>query len=293
MLVKNLAHLPISNIVDCILLCFGGDYFVKFPSDLDYWTERFRKDRVDLSLSFGMFEENELVGFILTGIDVHRGLLTAYNTRTGVIPSFRNQRLVDQIYAHALPKFKQRGIVTCTLEVIQRNANAVRVYERIGFTPTRVLKCFKGVLPLLDNHLQHVSTTLVQHSEVQEYYSDAQYYAWGSSRQALVNSTSGAFHTYLVFVSEGGQAVNIGQFVIEPISFSLAQLEISATLSEDKDEEMIIVLWGHLFQGIAAVCEGNPICLWNVDVNRIALLKYLQSTGLENMFDQDEMNMTI
>lgn len=292
--IKNLTDLPINDIVDCILVCFD-DYFVKFPSDIDYWAERFRKDNVDWSLSFGMFNELKLVGFILTGVGVHQSHLTAFNTGTGVIPSFRGRRVVDRLYFHALPIFKQHNITACALEVIQKNKKAVHVYERIGFGCTRMLKCFKGRLPL-DAHMQCVSTTLVEQSEEQKYYSYADYNAWGNSANALVNSTEGVFRTYLVLVAEGGISRNIGYFVMQPLTLYVAQLAVFS--SEEPaagalSEEM--KLWKFLFQSMATVCSSSvlPVNLVNVDTSRTNLVTYLQQLGLDNSIDQHEMQMII
>ena len=41
MKVNNLAHLELSEIVDCMLTAFEG-YFVPMPSDLNYWKNRYR-----------------------------------------------------------------------------------------------------------------------------------------------------------------------------------------------------------------------------------------------------------
>ena len=68
MKIKSLAHLPLAEVIDCFLEAFKG-YFVEMPSDLDYWDFRFRGARVDWNLSFGMFDEEKLVGFFIIGID--------------------------------------------------------------------------------------------------------------------------------------------------------------------------------------------------------------------------------
>jgi ribosomal protein S18 acetylase RimI-like enzyme len=108
-------------------MAFDG-YFVKMPDSLDYWATRFKQARVNYHYSFGVFDASRLVAFIIQGMDIHDGQLTAFNTGTGVLPAYRGQKLVDRLYDHAIPRLKERGIQKCQLEVIQENERAIRVY---------------------------------------------------------------------------------------------------------------------------------------------------------------------
>jgi ribosomal protein S18 acetylase RimI-like enzyme len=146
MKIKNLASLALEEVMSCFLLAFEG-YFVKLPEDLHYWKERFAATRVNWELSFGMFDDERLVGFVIHGIDFHNGQLTAYNTGTGVLVGYRGLAVVDKLYAHAIPVLKAEGIEKCLLEVICENERAIKVYKRIGFQTTRKLSSFTGSLP--------------------------------------------------------------------------------------------------------------------------------------------------
>ena len=102
MQIKSLQHISLEQIVECLLIAFEG-YFVHMPTELSYWDNRFRAARVDYGLSFGVFDDDRLVAFIIQGIDIHNGEMTAFNTGTGVVPEYRGLQLVDKIYAHAIP----------------------------------------------------------------------------------------------------------------------------------------------------------------------------------------------
>ena len=106
MKIRPLTDCPLSQIVDCLGEAFEN-YFVKMPSDVEFWRNRFKAARVDYNLSYGVFDQDGLVAFIIHGIDQHLGQKTAFNTGTGVIPSFRGRQLVDKIYEFAIPKLKQ------------------------------------------------------------------------------------------------------------------------------------------------------------------------------------------
>ena len=73
--VRNLAEIAFEDLVICFLKAFKN-YFVEMPTDLDYYRNRFTAARVRYDLSYGMFHEGELVGFIVHGIDRRNGLST-------------------------------------------------------------------------------------------------------------------------------------------------------------------------------------------------------------------------
>jgi GNAT superfamily N-acetyltransferase len=143
--IKTLENTPLAEITVCFNLAFS-DYFVPITATETALQKRWHGARVDYSLSFGAFEGDRLVGFIITGVDELNGKKTAYNAGTGVIPEFRGYKLVSALYSTALPVFKAAGISQCTLEVITENFKAIKAYQKVGFKIARTLHCFKGEL---------------------------------------------------------------------------------------------------------------------------------------------------
>lgn len=139
----NLANTNFQSIVDCFNAAFAN-YFVTINASSDYLKRRWVGARIDPELSFGVFDKGNIVAFMFIGVDEHYGKLTAHNDGTGVIPAYRGQRLVDKMYEVAIPKFKAKGITQCSLEVIQENARAIKVYERLGFKKIRGVNCYGG-----------------------------------------------------------------------------------------------------------------------------------------------------
>ena len=268
--IKNLANTSLATIVDCLLVAFEG-YFVQMPSDVKYWESRYKGARVDYSLSFGAFHKDKLVAFIINGVDKSNGVLTAFNTGTGVIPAFRGQQLVDKIYAHAIPILKNKGVQQCSLEVIQANARAIRVYERIGFKIDRSLKCFKGTI---DNPVDKVSVQKVDYATlVAAGKPEHDFYSWDHSKEAILKSGLD-YQTYKVNREEK----TIGYFSIKESGY-LGQFEAAEQN------------FHFLMNGVKLV---NPaIRINNVDARRTTLVNNLLSVGLENTIDQFEMSMGI
>lgn len=141
--IKTLAKTSLEKITGTFNLAFS-DYFVPIHLTLEQLSAKMKSDRVNLEYSVGAFEEEELIGFILHGTDIIEDKKVAYNGGTGVIPSKRGKGLTKQMYDFILPRLKEEGIDYLTLEVIFKNIQAIKSYERVGFKIARELKCYKG-----------------------------------------------------------------------------------------------------------------------------------------------------
>ncbi|MGB0864162.1 MAG: GNAT family N-acetyltransferase [Saprospiraceae bacterium] len=271
MKVNNLAHLELSEIVDCMLTAFEG-YFVPMPSDLNYWKNRYRSARVDFSLSYGMFDEGKLVGFIINGVDWKDGHLTAFNTGTGVIPSHRGLKIVDQLYEFAIPEMKQKGVTKCALEVIKDNHRAIRVYERIGFSIKKDLRCFRG-----DWNISGENTNIkqVNFDEIITKNADfQQFYSWDNINEAIAINPAIFEHFFI----KNNKNELLGYCSLQPKTGSITQVEIFGSDAKN---------WQILFKAIQKIAP--TVRLINIDGARKVFISELLKSGLENHIDQFEM----
>ena len=117
-----------------------SDYVVPFSLSETDLAAKMTMENILPEHSAGVFDGEKLVGFILIGTDGK----TAYNAGTGVIPEFRGQKLTARMYDFLLPMLAEKNIVNHRLEVITQNTKAISVYEKIGFTTTKKVVCFKG-----------------------------------------------------------------------------------------------------------------------------------------------------
>jgi hypothetical protein len=144
--IHNLINLAPGELTAAFNAAFQG-YFVPVNFSESGLQTRLLRARVDLELSFGVFAPTgELAAFVLSGIDQWQGLRTVYNAGTGVLPAYRGQHLVDQMYAYAMPHWQAAGCVQASLEVIDANVRAIKVYERIGLVKGRELWSYQGEL---------------------------------------------------------------------------------------------------------------------------------------------------
>lgn len=274
MVVKSLEHVNIEQIIDCFLLSFEN-YFVKMPPDRNFYKQRWQTTHVNFKLSFGMFDGERLVGFILLIVDYRNGRKTAFNTGTGVIPDYRGQKIVATIYQKALGELKKNGITFSALEVITKNIYAIRSYESIGYKICRYYKCFSGEIQL--EKATSVTITAVDLKDVDwSNLPHQQYYSWDNQATSIQKNEKFQFYE----VSTNHKAV--GYFILLSNSGYLAQLEV---YFEDP------MNWNHMFSGISKLT--TKIMINNVDDRQIEKCQALLSVGLVNTIDQYEMEMDL
>ncbi len=142
MKIKSLQHTPIQEIVSTLNLAFS-DYFIPINFTLDYVNERWAASGVDYSLSFGVFDNNKLVGFLIHAINKYGEAKVAYNASTGIIPTHRRKGLLTKLYEEAIVKLKEKGIQKSTLECITKNERAILAYQKVGFKIDRQYHLYK------------------------------------------------------------------------------------------------------------------------------------------------------
>ena len=121
-----------------------ADYFVPMNLSIDQFKSMIERGDCNLDLSFGAFNNNELVGFVLNGIGEWNGKLTAYDTGSAIIKEFRNKGIASKLFAESLPILRENNISQYLLEVIYANTPALNLYKKMGFEIIRKLDCYKS-----------------------------------------------------------------------------------------------------------------------------------------------------
>jgi ribosomal protein S18 acetylase RimI-like enzyme len=272
MTVRTLEKVAFKSIIDCFLISFEN-YFVEMPTDLEYYKERWDNAKVRFDLSYGMFDDEKLVGFIINGIDKRNGDVIAFNTGTGVIPEYRGKKIVKSIYEYALKDSKQNNITKCSLEVIKENVIAIKSYESIGFKKCKNYKCFKGKIHIEDKG--SIELNEVDYNQFDTINLNQEYYSWDNHKNSIKDGNYRYFQVLKDQIPES-------YFVINPVNGYLAQFDL---LNQNKSG------WCHLFLGIQSICE--TIKINNVDETLLDKLNYLNTIDLDNIVDQYEMELKI
>ena len=268
MIVKNLSKIDFNELMICFLKAFEN-YHVKMPTDYSYYKERWRIANVRFDLSFGMFDNDVLVGFIINAIDKRNNKLVAFNTGTGVIPEYRGQRIVNAIYKFAIPVLKKEGVALCALEVIKENTIAIKLYQRIGFKITKIYKCYGGEINIgktNDYELKQVNRDAFDYN-----LTNQNVYSWDNHINVI---RKGNYEYYQIIKNKTVESY----FIINPQNGYIAQFDV---LNETPQN------WLCLFSAIKSV--SRTIKINNVDQKLDSKIKSLNHFGLNNTVDQFEM----
>ena len=273
MIVKSLANTSFETVLECFLASFEN-YYVKMPTDPDYYKKRWAAAKVDFSLSYGMFDGDQLVGFIIHAVDNRFGKQVAYNTGTGVIPTYRRKRIVKSIYDFAIKDLVKNGIEKTTLEVITLNEFAIKAYRGAGFQICKNYKCYEG-----DIKLENIEGIEVSQLPIKEIDWDTiprqEYYSWDFQRETIRNAN---YEFYQVHFKQNLESF----FFIDKEKLMLGQWD----LYQEKENA-----WKRLFISIQNVTE--KIRIINLDTRMTDKVKFIEKLGLKNTVDQFEMELLI
>jgi ribosomal protein S18 acetylase RimI-like enzyme len=277
--IRHLENTSLEDIVDCFNTAFA-DYLVPFQAEVEPMRKRWLSCRVDYRLSYGAFEGDELVGFMITGVDEWQGMRTAYNAGTGVIPAYRGQRLVQQLYDTAFPAFRAEGIGQCTLEVIVGNDRAIKAYERVGFKKVRTLKCYgkANFLPIREKRKWTFKETVRPNWAA---YAPFQTFppSWENTQRS-VDIVGDDYSCWELYEAK----VLIGYLLLRPQSAYVAQFGVA-------DREDWLQIGQQLWQHALRIHSGMRIN--NVQAEARRLIAILELAGLQNTVDQYEMSLRL
>jgi ribosomal protein S18 acetylase RimI-like enzyme len=270
MQVKPLSTVTFDTIMACFHESFEG-YFVKMPKDNNYFKERWHAAKVDYDLSFGMFDNKKLVGFIINAIDYRNGNKIAYNTGTGVIPSHRGQKIVKQIYNHIIPVLKAQNIQLCTLEVITKNIGAIKAYQNVGFNIDKTYHCYNHRFDkVIDSNVR------LQQIEAPDFdwtlSKNEALYSWDNQKEAILRNSG---LSYYYFKSD---TTTLGYAIVNKSNGYIAQIEAFSDTIED---------YTMLFEALSNLNINLKIN--NVDARLEHKIEALNSLNFNNSIDQYEM----
>ncbi len=268
--IVDLLNTPLSEIVNCIIISFKN-YSEEMPTDIEFYKRKFDINRVNYEYSYGIFVKDELVAFVINGIDESNGRLTAFNLGTGVVPSYRGLRLIDKIYDTSIPILKSNQISTCLLEVIKENEKAIHVYKRIGFKIGRTIQYFEGYCSS-KNIISKVVEITFEASWV-KFHTNENLNRWENQYEGILRSKLFS-KTYLVCDLNNNE---IGYFTIN-----------------DQNKRVIRFVSTQIhtmLNAIAQITEKIKISCYKE--NDIELISYLKSNNFELVDEDYEMKLEL
>ena len=138
---KQLTNVPIEILHKSWVNAFS-DYAVPIFSSVQELQYMLERRGYNDKLSFGAFDKDNLIGFILNGVRKWNGKLTAYDTGTGLNKEYRRQGIATQLFDKSLPILKSNKIEHYLLEVLHPNKAAFDLYSKKGFKVERESDCY-------------------------------------------------------------------------------------------------------------------------------------------------------
>ena len=129
---RALRETSIEQLAQCFNLAFS-DYEQPMhftPESMQYYLTA---SAVDLSLSFGAFYGEEMVGFILNSGGLYHDEQVVFDAGTGVVPEHRGKKVFSALFEHTAQQLQDHGIAKYYLEVLQSNHHAQAIYKKVGF----------------------------------------------------------------------------------------------------------------------------------------------------------------
>lgn len=276
MKIKSLANISLNILTHTFNKAFEN-YFVPFKLTPQLLSQRIHNSGIDLSHSIGAFENEKLVGFMLIAIDDWGDKRTAYNGGTGVIPEFRGQRLVKQMYDYAIPEFKKLGVEQLILEVICENEKAIKAYESVGMKIDRRLCCYSGEIKDDQRDTIDLKINITNKPNWTMYESIHDYTpSWDHIKQS-VNRSEKSYKYVELYQKE----TLVGFAIINALNGAIPQFGISKDYRRQG-------LGSVLFKSLADI--KSPLKLNNIDSSYTPANEFLKHLGLHNPIDQFEMS---
>ncbi len=233
-------------------------------------------------LSFGAFQENTLVAFILNATGTFNGKSTVYDTGTGTIKAYRGQGLISKIFEYSVPFFKDEKIEQYLLEVLQHNDKAISIYKKAGFKVNRELNYFRDHVELINietavNQAQfEIKRIELETIKTTEYFLDF-YPSW----QNNFDSIHRAKEDFVIIGVYDNERI-IGYCIIEPLSGDIPQIAVAHEYRKKK-------IGSYLLKEVMKYNKVDTIKIINADERDSTFTAFLNSKNILVKGKQFEM----
>lgn len=266
--------------------------FADYVQDVSHVTEtnflnRFMRGGVDFASSVGVFFQGELVGFTMIALDEFKGGPAAFDAMTGIVKAHRGKGLAKEIFEHALPRLRQKGVETFYLEVIQSNEPAVRAYKKTGFTISRELDAFgikPDAAPLARPEDLPFSIRPIERTEVTR---SAHFFDWHPAWENSLASIQRVPDEVICLGAFAGEAL-VGTLAHHPATTWLLNLAVASAFRRQK---VATSLLAELQSQLGA--DFSSIKVINMDHTDDGMRQFLTQSGFQFLLNQYEMQMDI
>jgi len=277
--IKTLENYSLKEIAEVFNRSFS-DYIIKLQLSEQQLADKITSENIKLNLSFGAFDNDQLVGFILHGTDIFNNSLVAYNAGTGVIPEFRGKGVTDLMYKIAFEVLGKKEIHNHQLEVITTNIKAIKIYKRQGFTVSREFNCYKGKMTgNLESKYQIEVTESLDLDYISEFWESEP--SWQNSNQSI-----NRLREKFIFLSVKAEDTVIGYSIFSQHTGRIQQIAVKKAFRNQGIGRSLIYKMGLMI-------DTPELVLINIDARNITLNAFLKSIGFVNFINLSEMKLKL
>lgn len=274
---QNLCNTRIDMIHKAFIDAFS-EYEVKIDMPLETLNEMLLTRDYDPLLSIGCFEDDRLVGFVLTGYRVIDNKKCCYDVATGVIREYQNKHIGSILLKELMNSIERNGIDQFQLEVLEKNIAARKLYEKNGFSITRRLRCYEK--ELLGISVKKIPYDVSHDSSLLRSIDETEYVSftptWQNSIKAFYNNKD----KYYV-ISFLDTDVIVGYGIIHKEKGAILQIGIKEAYREQGLEETLI---DEMANGVSK----HKVTLLNIE-DKSYMQNKLEENGYSNFTNQYEM----
>lgn len=160
---QSLENMDISHIHQSFVDAFS-DYVVPMNISLEQFRHLLMRRGYQAKNSVGVFQNDQLIGFVLTSSRQWQNTPTTYIIGLGLSPKHRGHGLAKELMQR-VTLLNQSHTQQLLLEVIASNQPALKLYQSLGYQIGRELLCFsipKANLVLSSS--DHVTIEINQHA---------------------------------------------------------------------------------------------------------------------------------
>ncbi|WP_346895072.1 GNAT family N-acetyltransferase [uncultured Roseibium sp.] len=251
-----------------------SDYVVPMRPTLAQFTAMLCQRSFDPKLTSVALENGGLIALWLIGCRESTGYLIS----SGTLPGWRGKGLAQRLASNSEALLKRAGVTSLQLEVISTNAQAIRVYEKLGFQAIRDLQCYAWH-GIPEAPRQAHAVTEQDWQAMKPAVSDFRDWrpSWQNADEAVANL--GDRLVSLTVETEGKIA---GYAVVEPESGTLFQIAVHPEYRGKGIGSMLIA-------SAATRCAEVKLRLLNADAADKGFAAFLERLGAKKSVLQFEM----
>jgi ribosomal protein S18 acetylase RimI-like enzyme len=139
---KTLKNVSLETLCETFNKAFS-DYQIDMQMSIIKFDQMISRKGYDPEVSVGVFDGNDLIGFVLNGLRKIDRKWAAYDLGTGIISEYRDKGISNKMLRYNEDILRERNIRQYILEVLKNNPRAIEVYRNRGFEATREFTCYE------------------------------------------------------------------------------------------------------------------------------------------------------